>query len=125
MELVNSLPGIEISGQLSLHRTKLSVEGLCYLVSSMVSCPRVEKVDIRFLQQTADIHFLPQCATEHREIRIIGSRHLDKVFEKLCSIFQKCSHLTSLDLSENNLENSGIKRITEVLPDLKSLRFLK
>ncbi|XP_017948978.2 protein NLRC5 isoform X3 [Xenopus tropicalis] len=124
MELVNSLPGIEISGQLSLHRTKLSVEGLCYLVSSMVSCPRVEKVDIRFLQQTADIHFLPQCATEHREIRIIGSRHLDKVFEKLCSIFQKCSHLTSLDLSENNLENSGIKRITEVLPDLKSLRFL-
>ncbi|XP_041446078.1 protein NLRC5-like isoform X1 [Xenopus laevis] len=125
MQLINSLPEIEISGQLSLHRTQISVEGLSYLVNSMVSCPRVEKVDIRFMQQTAAIHFLPQPATGPREIRIIGFRLLNKVFGKLCSIFQQCSHLASLDLSENSLENSGIKQITEVLPDLKSMRCLK
>ncbi|XP_063293884.1 protein NLRC5 isoform X2 [Pelobates fuscus] len=124
--LFDALPKINIYGKLSLDKTELSAEGILYLVGSMISCPNVKQVEIRFLQQTAAIHFLTDREDGHKSIRINECRMSLKLLEKLCIVLQKCKGLSDIDLSDNSFENASICHLTRILhelPDLRSMNF--
>ncbi|XP_053574767.1 protein NLRC5 [Bombina bombina] len=147
--LFNALSNIHISGELILNNIDISAEGILCMVNFMVSCPYVNRMDVRFLQQTTVIYFFPEghnvqqetsisgVAKEEtiseakeniceplKEIRITGCRLLQKDMPKLCDILQNCSNLANLDLSENNMENRGIRLLCPVFSKLKCLRLV-
>lgn len=121
-KLIKALPKLHIAGELNLSKTQISEEGVLQLSSSMKSCPHIKQILASSFNQTAVLHFTTiNNNDDQRDIRINGFKFNQKHLEKLCKILQQCSQLTTLDLSENHLENVGISQLTQALPHLKSL----
>ncbi|XP_052331755.1 protein NLRC5-like [Oncorhynchus keta] len=98
--LTDSLQKLNISKQIVLNDSHISVDGLMILTSFLSVCPDVVQVDIS----------LTGCA--------LRLPHLDR----LCENLRDCSALTMLDISNNALENKGLKKLLDLMPHLSNIQ---
>ncbi|XP_072488412.1 protein NLRC5 [Notamacropus eugenii] len=145
-ELAEALSDLHIAKQFNISDNGLSKYGVFYLLTSAKACKNVVELDVSLKNKTAILRFAwdqeekdqVQCraTTSNTQLsrnsleppspsaRVIRLRHCgfqSSDLERLCRELANCSHL---DLSNNNLGNRGIEKLTHLLPGLKSLQFL-
>ncbi|NXI07527.1 NLRC5 protein, partial [Irena cyanogastra] len=149
--LLESLPCISISKQLNLSQNHLSASGICRLLKSVNSCPKVMEVQVSLCHDTAVLRFreesefasLPpreepvfstddqqhgeenQTPTSSQKIRLTDCNFQASDLKNLCAVLKECGHISELDLSHNYLGDEGLLQLFQCLPKLKMLCSLK
>ncbi|NWS24922.1 NLRC5 protein, partial [Polioptila caerulea] len=149
--LLESLPCISISKQLNLSQNRLSVAGICSLLKSVNTCPKVMEVQVSLCHDTAVLRFredrefasLPpreepvfstddqqhgeenQTPTSSQKIRLTDCNFRASDLKDLCAVLKECGHISELDLSHNYLGDEGLLQLFQCLPKLRMLRSLR
>ncbi|XP_041745930.2 protein NLRC5 isoform X2 [Coregonus clupeaformis] len=123
--LTDSLQKLYISKQIVLNNSHISVDGLMILTSFLSVCPDVVQVDIR-LQDPVRVSMLFSSGIEKYKISkrlcLIGCALRPPHLDRLCGNLRDCSALTMLDISNNALENKGLKKLLDLLPQLSNIQ---
>ncbi|XP_048172988.1 protein NLRC5 isoform X1 [Corvus hawaiiensis] len=149
--LLESLTCISISKQLNLSQNHLSVTGICNLLKSVNTCPKVMEVQVSLGRDIAVLRFredrefasIPpreesvfstddqqhgeenQTTNNSPKIRLTDCNFQASDLKNLCAVLKECGRISELDLSRNYLGDEGLLQLFQCLPKLKMLRSLK
>ncbi|KAM4767440.1 protein NLRC5 isoform 5-T6 [Cyanocitta cristata] len=148
--LLESLTYLSISKQLNLSQNRLSVTGICNLLKSVNTCPKVMEVQVSLCRDTAVLRFredrkfasIPpreesvfstddqqhgeenQTTNNPPKIRLTDCNFQASDLKNLCAVLKECGRISELDLSRNYLGDEGLLQLFQCLPKLKMLRSL-
>ncbi|XP_074067363.1 protein NLRC5 [Macrotis lagotis] len=144
-ELAEILSDVQITKQLNISDNGLSKSGVYCLVTSANACKNVVELDISLKTKTAIFRFaegqdkdqaqsrstisniklsrnmLEPSSLSDRVIRLQHCGFQSRDLEKLCPELNNFNHV---DLSNNCLGNKGMEKLAQLLPGLRSLKFL-
>ncbi|XP_045044304.2 protein NLRC5 isoform X2 [Desmodus rotundus] len=116
--LLEHLPRLPQLSLLQLSQTPLSAESPILLARLFSLCPRVQKVDLRSLNEVT-LHFGSSKKRKGRCCgRFTGCSLSQEHVEPLCKLLGKCEDLSQLDLSANQLGDDGLRCLLMRLPRL-------
>ncbi|XP_038954086.1 protein NLRC5 isoform X3 [Rattus norvegicus] len=115
--LLQRLPQIPQLSQLRLTHTVLSSRSPFLLADIFNLCPWVQKVNLRSLSH-AVLHF--NSNEEHEAVccGFPGCSLKQEHMETLCCALSKCKAISQLDLTDNLLDDSGLRCLLGYLPQL-------
>ncbi|XP_045553127.1 protein NLRC5 isoform X3 [Salmo salar] len=123
--LTDSLQKLNVSKQIVLNDSHISVDGLMILTSFLSVCPDVVQVDIRLQDPVRVSMFFSRVIEKHkisRRLCLTGCALRPPHLDRLCENLRDCSALTMLDISNNALENKGLKKLLDLLPQLSNIQ---
>ncbi|XP_041124796.1 NLR family, CARD domain containing 5 isoform X2 [Polyodon spathula] len=129
-EIANSFPNMKNLYKMTLDNNAATVDGTLSLVKAMSTCSNIE--EIRVLgTKTAEVIFtrgsgiLPDSSSGeatrcslNRKLSLVKCSITSQHVGKLCEILQRCSGLSEVDLSGNDLQDDGCKVLIDCLPKL-------
>lgn len=115
--LLQHLPQIPQLSQLRLTHTVLSSRSPFLLADIFNLCPRVQKVNLRSLSH-AVLHFNSNEEQEAVCCGFPGCSLKQEHMETLCCALSKCKAISQLDLTDNLLDDSGLRCLLGCLPQL-------
>ncbi|CAH7081808.1 Nlrc5 [Phodopus roborovskii] len=115
--LMQCLPQLPQLSLLQLSHTVLSSRSLFLLADVFNLCPRVQKVNLRSLCH-AVLHFGSKEEQEGVCFGFPGCSLSQEHMEPLCCALSRCKALSQLDLTDNLLDDSGLRCLLECLPQL-------
>ncbi|XP_031196769.1 protein NLRC5 isoform X2 [Mastomys coucha] len=115
--LLQCLPKLPQLSLLQLRHTVLSLRSPFLLADIFNLCPRVQKVNLRSLCH-AVLHFDSNEKQEGVCCGFPGCSLSQEHIETLCCALSKCKALSQLDLTDNLLDDSGLRSLLECLPQL-------
>ncbi|XP_067444901.1 NLR family, CARD domain containing 5 isoform X1 [Thunnus thynnus] len=120
--LLKVLPKMASLQRLNVTHSIISTTGALTLVSCLTDSQRVTAVELR-PQSESFVHF-GGVKTEQASCRLtrfsLNSDNVQRLFE----ILQQGPQLSDLDLSSNQLDDEGVKRLVDSLPNLKITRYV-
>ncbi|XP_070829191.1 protein NLRC5 [Chaetodon trifascialis] len=115
--LLKVLPKMTSLQRLNVSHSITSTAAALMLVSCLTVSQRAMSVELR-PQTESFIHF-DSVKAEHASCRLTHFSLNGDSLERLLGILQQGPHLSDLDLSSNQLEDEGVKRFVDSLPELK------
>ncbi|XP_041794161.1 NLR family, CARD domain containing 5 isoform X2 [Chelmon rostratus] len=115
--LLKVLPRMMSLQRLNVSHSITSTAAALLLVSCWTVSQRVTSVELR--PQTESFICFGRVKAEHTSCRLTHFSLNGGNLERLLEILQQGPHLSDLDLSSNQLEDEGVKRFVDCLPDLK------
>ncbi|XP_076590240.1 protein NLRC5 isoform X2 [Chaetodon auriga] len=115
--LLKVLPKMTSLQRLNVSHSITSTAAALMLVSCLTVSQRAMSVELR-PQTESFIHF-DSVKAEHASCRLTHFSLNGDSLERLLGILQQGPHLSGLDLSSNQLEDEGVKRFVDSLPELK------
>uniref|UniRef100_A0A8C3GY17 NLR family CARD domain containing 5 n=1 Tax=Corvus moneduloides TaxID=1196302 RepID=A0A8C3GY17_CORMO len=130
--LLESLTCISISKQLNLSQNHLSVTGICNLLKSVNTCPKVMEVQVRYVGLESGVKLIALFEILQTWLldfffphRLTDCNFQASDLKNLCAVLKECGRISELDLSRNYLGDEGLLQLFQCLPKLKMLRSLK
>ncbi|XP_013371595.1 PREDICTED: protein NLRC5 isoform X2 [Chinchilla lanigera] len=112
--LLRCLPRLPQLSLLQLSQTRLSLKSPFLLADVVSQCPRVQKMDLRFLNN-ATLHFRSSNEQEGVCCGFTGCSLRREHVEPLCRALRKCDNLRQLDLTANVLGDDGLRCLLDHL----------
>ncbi|XP_076988624.1 protein NLRC5 isoform X2 [Tamandua tetradactyla] len=113
--LLLCLPRLPQLSLLQLNQTPLSPRSPFLLADIFSLCPRVQKVELRCLQNVS-LHFRSSEEPDGVCCGFTGCSLSQEHVEPLCWLLNKCENLKQLNLSANLLGDDGLRCLLECLP---------
>lgn len=127
--LANNIYNYKSLVALVLNDNPLYEEGIQSLASGLSRCKKLITLSLNNTNLNyKSAHYLAPALTKLKNIKILSLSYNTDFFSEsmkiLASALVQCKELIALDLSSNNLYNSGGKYLAEVLPQLKNITTL-
>ncbi|XP_078067149.1 protein NLRC5 isoform X2 [Mustelus asterias] len=137
--LLDALPQIRSLRRIELGGNNITVNGILTIANAISTCPNILDISVSDGGNIATVRFFTgsatspmnrssgslspsmECEGNHeallRKLSLVNCKLAAQHVPALSRILQRCPQLASLDLSDNELKDAGLRRLVEILPD--------